>query len=191
MHGLRCTDRLRSLCALQGCVIGFPKSVAAGTARKRSALAALLTEFPTQFSMTVTIASCVRRLRLHPDTLSHGFGVSLSPPSIGSAANASSNCRRSQTLRPSIRRGFGMRPSSTIRLNFVTPTPTNSEAITRDNPRGARLTGKLLTLRWCFVPLLLVIIVPRSQNQSQIFNRSIRTLHEHFVHWNPPTTARW
>jgi len=49
-----------------------------------------------------------RGLRFHPDTLSHGFGVSLSPPSIGSAANASSNCRRSQTLRPSIRRGLAM-----------------------------------------------------------------------------------
>ena len=166
--GVLRANPLRRFGAAQGCIIGFPEPFYTGTAGKRSAFAALLAELPAQFSMTVAIAACVRRLRLHPDTLSHGFGVSLSPPSTGRALKASSSCWRSQTLRPSIRRGFGMRPSSTIRSNFVTPTPTNSEATTRDNPRGARLTGRLLALRWCFVPLLAVIFVPRSLNQFVI-----------------------
>src|SRR5215470_15255265 len=65
--------------------------------------------------------------------------------SSSSASNASSSFIRSQTHRPSMRFGRGIRPSATISSNFVTPTPIYSAAWTRERPRGASEGGKQLT----------------------------------------------
>src|SRR5580700_7250672 len=76
----------------------------------------------------------------------HSLSHSLFEASLSSASNASSSLIRSQTVRPSIRFGLGIRPSPTISSNFVTPTPMYSAAWTRERPRGARERGKLLTV---------------------------------------------
>src|SRR5215472_8668531 len=73
---------------------------------------------------------------------SHSF---FCPASSSSAANASSSFIRSQTHRPSMRFGRGIRPSATISSNLVTPTPIYSAAWTRERPRGASEGGKQLT----------------------------------------------
>src|SRR5690242_18911990 len=86
-------------------------------------------------------ARAVAHLDLHSPF--HSFRASLS----SSAAKASSSFIRSQIVRPSIRFGFGIRPSSTISSNLVVPTPTYSADCTRDRPRGGRLSGRQLAVR--------------------------------------------
>src|SRR5271166_436960 len=86
-------------------------------------------------------ATLVAQPNLHHKA-SHSF---LGPPSSSSASNASSSLIRSHTMRPSIRFGLGIRPSSIISSNFVTPTPMYSAAWARDRPRGTREGGKQLT----------------------------------------------
>src|SRR5580700_4705749 len=75
----------------------------------------------------------------------HSLSHSLFEASLSSASNASSSLIRSQTVRPSIRFGLGIRPSPTISSNLVAPTPMYSAAWTRDKPRGAREGGRQLT----------------------------------------------
>ena len=64
-------------------------------------------------------ARAVAESHLHVTSSSQGFESA----SLGKAANASSISNRSQILRPSMRFGFGMRPSATISSHLVVPVP--------------------------------------------------------------------
>jgi hypothetical protein len=57
------------------------------------------------------------------------------PFSQGKWSNATSNARMSHTLRPSMRRGPGIRPSFTKRSNTVADTPQYIAASSRESPR--------------------------------------------------------
>jgi hypothetical protein len=64
-------------------------------------------------------AALVAEADLHHKSSHSFFGSAAS----SSAAKAASSFIRSQITRPSMRLGLGIRPSSTISSNFVTPTP--------------------------------------------------------------------
>jgi hypothetical protein len=79
------------------------------------------------------------RLMLFLRSSSHGFRLTVSLPK---ALKARSRPCLSQTLRPSIRTGFGILPSATNSSNFPTLIPMYWAAASRLSPRGGRFTGR-------------------------------------------------
>src|SRR6056297_300168 len=82
--------------------------------------------------MSVGVFDYIFQTHLHVH-LSQGFSLDWSFAS--SSSNARSTAIRSHTVRPSIRLGFGIRPSCTKASNFVMPIPMYSAASARLNPR--------------------------------------------------------
>src|SRR5215471_8758666 len=137
--------------AAKGTLIFCVKCISAGNFGKADlSLALLALEINSYITVAIDILDDVTiktdtTLVAQPDLhhkASHSF---FCPASSSRAANASSSFIRSQTHRPSMRFGLGIRPSSTISSNFVTPTPIYSAAWTRERPRGASEGGKQLT----------------------------------------------
>src|SRR5215469_12071581 len=137
--------------AAKGTLIFCVKCISAGNFGKADlSLALLALEINSHIAVPVDILDDVTiktdtTLVAQPDLhhrSSHSF---LGPAASSSAANASSSLIRSHTFRPSMRFGLGIRPSSTISSNFVTPTPIYSAAWTRERLRGASESGKQLT----------------------------------------------
>src|SRR5215469_10501603 len=136
--------------AAKGTLIFCVKCISAGNFGKADLWLALLAlEINSHIAVPVDILDDVTiktdtTLVAQPDLhhkASHSF---FCPASSSSAANASSSFIRSQTFLPSMRFGLGIRPSPTISSNFVMPTPISSAAWTRERPRGASESGKLV-----------------------------------------------
>src|SRR5262245_35007155 len=80
------------------------------------------------------------RHRHAPHTPSQLFGSAFS---LGSASNAKSKERISQSLRPSILTGTGILPSATSSSNLPAETPMYIAASSRERPAAARVECRI------------------------------------------------
>src|SRR6516165_5739137 len=135
--------------ATERALIFLFKRISAGILREANFSLSLAPEINSYIAVSVDVldkksietdTALIAQPNLHHRS-SHSF---FAPAASSSASNASSSLIRSHTRRPSIRLGLGIRPSSTIASNFVTPTPIYSAAWARERPRGASESGKRL-----------------------------------------------
>ena len=112
-------------------------SMEPGEARQRYGPTARSTEIATHSAVPIPVFVDVLKPDPRHHTPSQLFASALS---LGSESKAMSMDRISQTLRPSILTGPGIRPSATSSSNFPAETPTYIAASSRESPR--RGTGR-------------------------------------------------